>query len=76
MSTLEGADRWLGKVRDWFYDKTGAVGIDAWNRDPRLRVTRERSVRLLVLAAKKRDRAAGIPARPVTRAHDRARTRI
>jgi hypothetical protein len=75
MSELERAERWLGVVQDWIYDRTHAVGIDAWNFDTRLRKTSNRAYRLAALATKKRDRAAGIPARPVTRAHDRARTR-
>jgi len=86
-SRAERADNWLGKVRDWFYDKTGAVGVDAWNYDPALRQTRERSVRLLVRAVNRRERAiADLAARgtPETatrvrlntvRGRDRARVR-
>lgn len=58
-SRAERADDWLGKVRDWFYDKSATVGVDAWNFDPRLRQTRERSVRLLVRAVNKREREIG-----------------
>lgn len=50
MTDPERAEAWLGTVRDWTYDKTLTVGIDAWNNDPALRETRDRATRLAVLA--------------------------
>jgi len=57
-SRLDAADRWLGVVRDWLYDKTHDVGIDAWNTDPALRQARERAARLAALARARRAREA------------------
>jgi hypothetical protein len=75
----ERADAWMGRVRDWIYGKARAVGTDTWNEDPALRATRERSVRLLVRAANRREReigrlaARGVP-EPVTRVWLNTRT--
>jgi len=83
----ERADRWLAAVRDWIYDRTHAVGIDAWNYAPEQRESRERSVRLLVRAVNRREReisrlaAAGVTSTAARvrlntdRAHHRARAR-
>lgn len=83
----ERADRWLAVVRDWIYDRTHTVGIDAWNSDPALRESRERACRILVRAVNRREQeikrlgAAGVSdvaARVrlnTDRAHHRARAR-
>jgi len=83
----ERADRWLGVVRDWIYDRTHDVGIDAWNYAPAQRESRERAVRLLVRAVNRREReisrlrAAGVTSTAARvrlnsdRAHHRARVR-
>jgi hypothetical protein len=64
----ESAGAWLGTVQDWIYDKTHAVGIDAWNTDPALRETRNRALRLAALARARSGRAAAS-------GRDRARAR-
>jgi hypothetical protein len=86
-SSAERADRWLGIVRDWIYDRAHAVGTDAWNSGPAQRESRERACRILVAAVKRREReitrlgAAGVPGTAVRvrlnteRAHHRARAR-
>lgn len=76
MADFEGADRWLHVVTGWLGRRTqGSLGTSKWLADPGLRVERERYGRVLTAAVKKRDRAAGLPARSITRGRDRVRAR-
>ena len=69
----ERADRWLAAVSDWIYDRTHAIGIDAWNFDPAQRESRERACRLLARAVSRREQE--IVRLNTERAHHRARVR-
>lgn len=81
---LDSADSFLGSLTRWVHGAVQRTGPEAWNYDPAMRETRERALRLMVRAVKKRDRLAaglvragvpdGIPqARLRQRAKDRDR---
>jgi hypothetical protein len=73
VTDFERADRWMGRVCDWFRGRPPVTCLDMAPGPER--VQRERAVRLLVLAGKRRDRAAALPVRNPVGARERVRAR-